>query len=159
GGCLPVAADAEARSAGRLPAPMAVRSDPLLQHYPYSRIWLGLALPLMLLANGRWVVPAAAWWAPGFLLRFVRPRPPLVGIGAGLIASIIVAWVAWTGMIPVPRPFYFLIAAIIGLTLYLPYAIDRLIAPRIGGFASSLVLPLAWTSIEWLNSVLSPYAS
>ena len=139
--------------------PITVRPETLPQRHPYTWLWLAAAIPLMFLANGRWAVPVAAWWAPVFLLRFVRTRRAVIGIAAGAIASILVALPAWTGMIPVPGPAYFAITSLMALLYFLPFALDRLIAPRIGGFASTFVLPLAWTSIEWATSVVSPYGS
>jgi len=124
-----------------------------------SWAWLAFALPLLFFSNGRWVVPAAAWWAPVFLQRFLRTQRAPVGILAGLAASVAVAMPAWAGMIPVPGRAYYLVAGVIAATFFIPYVLDRLIAPRIGGFASSLVLPLAWTSVEWLSSTFGPYGT
>lgn len=121
--------------------------------------WLALATALMAFANGRHTIAVAAWLAPLFLLRFVRTQKP----GRGLL----VAWVMLTGvwafqfrgMVPVPVVFYFVISAVYGLTLVLPFALDRILAPRVEGFAATFILPSAWVATEYLVATFTPYGS
>lgn len=121
--------------------------------------WLISGAALVLLSNGRWVLPAAAWWAPVFLLRFLRSQRAAVALPVGVVVSCLVMMLGWRGMLPVPGALYFLIASMIGVVYFLPYAIDRLVAPRLGGFAATLVLPLAWASVEYLDAVAAPYGT
>jgi apolipoprotein N-acyltransferase len=114
---------------------------------------------LLLFANGRWIIPLATWLAGVFIIRFLRTQKPVRGLILGLLTNIVVTIIAWRGMIPVPGLFYFLIAAGIGTTFFLPYLADRLIAPRLNGFASTLVFPLAWTTVEYINSLANPYGT
>jgi hypothetical protein len=44
----------------------------------------------------------------------------------------------------------------VGLLATLAYAADRLLTPRLPGFARILVFPLALTVIDWLGSPLAP---
>jgi len=125
----------------------------------WSYLWLALGAILLLFANGRWIIPLAAWLAGVFIMRFLRTQKPVRGLILVLLASIVVTIVAWQGMIPVPGVFYYLVAAGIGTTIFLPYLADRLIAPRLNGFASTLVFPLAWAVVEYLNSLASPYGT
>jgi len=55
---------------------------------PESWLWLALAAVLLLLSNGANNVPAAAWLAPVFLLRFVRQQSLKVGLPVAYIALV-----------------------------------------------------------------------
>ncbi len=125
----------------------------------WSYLWLAIGAILLLFSNGRWIIPLAAWLVGVFIIRFLRTQKSIRGLILVLLTSIVVTIIAWQGMIPVPGVFYYLIAAGIGTTFFLPYLADRLIAPRLGGFASTLVFPLAWTAAEYLNSLASPYGT
>src|SRR5205809_8084752 len=86
-----------------------------------SWAWLAFALPLLFFSNGRWVVPAAAWWATVFLQRFVRTQRAPVGILAGLAASVAAAMPAGAGMIRVPGRAYYLVAGGVAALCFVAY--------------------------------------
>jgi len=125
----------------------------------WSWATLLLAIPFLFLANGKWMVPAAAWLAPVFLLRFVRTQRAAVGIAVGFLVAWLVTLVVWKGLIPAPGMLYVAICSAFALAYFLPFALDRWIAPRVGGFTSTLVFPAAWVSVEWLVSSTNPYGS
>jgi apolipoprotein N-acyltransferase len=118
----------------------------------------GAAL-LFLFANGRHTIPVAAWLAPLVLLRFVRAQKT----GRGLLVAWVVLSAAWAfqfrGMAPLPGVWYYLLAASYGLVLVGPFIADRILAPRIGGFTGTLVLPCAWVAVEFAVAGLAPYGS
>ena len=121
--------------------------------------WLALATALMAFANGRHTIAVAAWLAPLFLLRFVRTQKPTRGL---LIAWVVVTGVwafQFRGMAPVPGVFYFVLAAVFGLLGVLPFVLDRVTAPRVGGFAATFILPSAWVVTEYLVATFTPYGS
>jgi apolipoprotein N-acyltransferase len=122
-------------------------------------VWLTIGAVLLLFSNGKWIVPIAAWIAPIFLLRFVRNERPLRGLLTGLLAVNLVSVVAWRGLIPAPGLIYFVVVSSVSSFLFLPYVIDRLVSPRIGGFKSILVFPTAAASIEYIYSALSPWGT
>ena len=126
---------------------------------PASGAVLALAGLLLCISNGRTPISLAPWWALMFLLRFVRGRGPIVGLGAGLAVSVLASLIVWRGMIPVPPGPYFWIASGLGVIFFVPFVVDRVLAPRIGGFASTLVLPLAFAATDLFNALLSPYGS
>ena len=78
-----------------------------------------------------------------------------------------VAWVVlsatWAfqfrGMAPVPGVFYYILSAAYGFTLLVPFWLDRWVAPRIRGFAGTLVFPCAWVTMEYLVATFTPYGS
>ena len=65
-----------------------------------SCLWLAAGAALLLVANGRWIVPLAAWLAPLFLFRFSRKLKPLPCLGLTLLAYIVVHAIAWQSLIP-----------------------------------------------------------
>jgi apolipoprotein N-acyltransferase len=138
---------------------MIRRSDTAMLSGPASGAVLVLAGMLLCLSNGRSVTSLAPWWALVFMLRFVRGRGVILGLAAGLLVSVLATLIVWRGMIPVPRGPYTVIAAGMGALFFLPFAVDRVLTPRISGFAATFVLPLAFVTTELFTALLSPYGS
>jgi apolipoprotein N-acyltransferase len=68
-----------------------------------------------------------------------------------------VSVIAWWGMMSLPIPLYLGIMAANALLLAgLPYLADRLLVPRLKGFAATLAFPLAVTAAEFLSFTLHP---
>lgn len=124
-----------------------------------SLAWLLLAALLLLIANGRNAIAAAAWLAPIFLLRWVRSQP----VGRGLTIAWLVMSATWSfqfrGMAPLPTVFYFILAAVYGLVGVLPFAADRLVMSRLRGFRATLVFPFSCVITEYLLAQFTPYGS
>jgi apolipoprotein N-acyltransferase len=123
-------------------------------------VWLGLGVALLLVANGRWMLPLASWFcAIGWLVFLERSRR-LFGLAVALVAYVLVYFVVWQGIIPAPGVLYYLIAALYAVVFFLPFVAHRLVASRIAGFGATLVLPTAWVSAEFLFSRWgTPYGS
>lgn len=148
-----------------LPGP-AVSHDALTHvpkppYAPDSHSWLSLAIatPLLIVSNGRWIVPVAAWLSTIFFLRFLRSQTPGRALTVGLFVSIVTFDISWRGIVPIPGFGYHLFATGFGLSAFLPFAADRLLASRLRDFSGTLVLPTAWVSVEFLTSWLSPFGS
>lgn len=124
-----------------------------------SWLWLAIATVLLLFSNGRPAIPIAAWLGPVFLLRFLRSRSAVPGLVIGYLVSTVAFHFQFRGMVPIPGIGYYAFVAFSGFVVLLPYLMDRLVAPRLGGFVATWVLPLAWVSTEYVSSVLSPYGS
>ncbi len=122
-------------------------------------LWLIPAASLLLVANGRWMLPAAAWLAPIFLLRFVRSQSPWVAALVGPAVVIPICAVAWRGQVPIHGMPGYTFAVGIGLATFFPYLIDRLLSRRLRGYGSTLVFPSAAVVSEYLASSLSPYGT
>jgi apolipoprotein N-acyltransferase len=114
---------------------------------------------LTLVANGRHTIPLAAWLSLLFLLRFARIQPRRVGLPAVWV----VLFLGWAfqlrGMAPVPIAFYFVLSALYGLVLFLPFLVDRLVGSRLDVAWASLVFPTTWVAMEWLVANFTPYGS
>ncbi len=138
-----------------------------MSHLPQSRkewhswFWLIAAVLLALVGNGRWLIPLATWLAALFFLRFAHSQKPFPGLILGGIGMIAATHVNWLGMTPLDDDpiLYTLVFVGIGLTFWLPYCIDRLVSPRIQGFATTLVFPLAYVAMELIYTLTNPFLS
>jgi apolipoprotein N-acyltransferase len=122
-----------------------------------SLIWLAIGFVTSLFAvGGQWDIPLAAWVAPIFLLRFVRISSPWVAIPLIWLASVgnALFWaIELSDTMTAPD---YIIAMVFGVVFALPYAIDRLLAPRLGVLGKLMVFPPAWACVEFLMGSLSP---
>jgi apolipoprotein N-acyltransferase len=101
---------------------------------------------------GRWLAPLAAWIGPALIMRYARDQKVWRGYALVLAASILATCIGfigiWLGGLPQPMvPF---LAVGIGFLWSLPYLADRLMSPRLPGFSSTFVYPLAATTLEFL---------
>ena len=126
----------------------------------WSYLWLATGALLMVFSNWSWLIPLATWLFPVFLLRFLRAQNPAPGFIIGaltcIVAGIVMMWGAFT--LESLSALRFAYGAGYGAMVFLPFIADRLIAPRLKGFVSTLVFPLAWTTMQYFNS-LSPNAT
>jgi len=120
-------------------------------------VWLTVGGLLSLFSKGGWTIAVAAWLAPVFLLHFARLYNPVSGMT--WLVLFVTTYLAYRGLIPAPDLATVAIAALIALAGLLPFLADRLIAPRIPGFLSTLVFPLAWAVVDFGAARLSPYGS
>ena len=123
--------------------------------------WLCLALgaALLLISNGRWIHPWAPWLALALILRFVRREKAFPGLAIGAAAYTAVLLASFHGVVPLPGMLYYIVMAGIGLSAFLPFVADRLLAPRLHGFSATLVLPAAWVALEYSSSLFSPFGT
>jgi apolipoprotein N-acyltransferase len=107
---------------------------------------------------GRWLAPLAAWIAPVLVIRYARDhkvgRGYLLVLAASILATSIGFLGIWLGGLP--RPMVPFLAVGIGFLLSLPYLADRLLSARLPGFSSTLVFPLAATTLEFLFIHFNP---
>jgi apolipoprotein N-acyltransferase len=113
---------------------------------------------LLLVANGGYAIPLAAWLAPVFLLRAARTGRARVVLPALWVLLSATFMFQFRGMIPFPTVPYWLTVAVFGGSLLVPYLLDRWISPRLSGVAATLVFPASWVAVEYLRS-LSPIAT
>src|ERR1700687_1152809 len=126
----------------------------------HSRPWLWLAAvgALLPFANGANNISLAAWLAPVFLLRFVRRESRKVGLLVAYVLQVAAFAFQFRGMVPIPGMGYYIFLFAWGVPLVLPYAVDRLLGPRLPGLTASLLFPAAWAATEYVLS-RSPYGS
>lgn len=123
-----------------------------------SWLCLGAAAVLMLFANGKDTIWLAAWLAPVFLLRFVRSQSKKIGLPFAYGVLVAAFAFQFRGMVPIPGVAFYIFLVLYGSTLLVPYLLDRLVAHRLTGIATSLVFPMSWVATEYILS-FGPYAT
>lgn len=109
-------------------------------------------------SSGRWLAPLAAWIGPALIMRYTRDYKNWRGFIALVVVytlSFLIGfgamWSANWGL-----PLMFSLAVGYALLWSLPYLADRLLNPRLPGFSSTFVYPLAVATIEFLNIHTNP---
>lgn len=125
----------------------------------WSFLWLGISALLGLFAFGYWVIPLAAWLTTVFTLRFLRTQPVWRGFTLMVLVSVAVNIYAGRDLVPMPFPMSIGLIALQVLLGCLPFLADRLLTPRLQGFAATLIFPLAATAWEFVNLTNSPLGS
>ena len=125
-----------------------------------SYLWLVVGT----LVSFLWRMPLVWWLAPAFLLRFMRTQKVRRGFFliwlSSFLASIPPLYYILNTMIPAPLPVFLIITAVFALMNNgIPYLVDRLLAPRLKGFASTLVFPLIMTATSYAGAKANPMGS
>ena len=121
----------------------------------WSYLWLAIGTLLGFL----WAIPLTMWLAPIFILRFVRTQKTWVGFLLAWLSSFLVIGITFREALPLPLPEYIITMLVTSLTGALAYLADRLLAPRLKGFAATLVYPLAVTSLDYIGAISNPMGS
>lgn len=125
----------------------------------WSFLWLaiGLALQLVSVPLGRMGIPLAFWLGTIFFIRFMRCQRRWWL--AYLILALTMGAATYLVMPAALEGFRLsgTIGAAIGVNLLL--VADRLLAPRLPGFTATLVFPLGYTAMEFINTVTNPIGS
>jgi apolipoprotein N-acyltransferase len=136
------------------------RLDAPMQSDRWSYLWLAIGTLLSFL----WRIPLVWWLSPVFLLRFTRTQK--VGRGFFLIwlssflASISPMYGILNALMPTPLPVFLIITAVTALMMGgIAYLVDRLLAPRLKGFAATLVFPLIMTAMDYVSAKTNPLGS
>jgi len=111
-------------------------------------------------ASVRWVeMPASVWISVAAMSYAVRALPAASGLFCTALTIYVGLVAGLRGVLPVPYPFYFAAVAPMAAGFWLPFAIDRIVAPRVAGWPSTLVLPAAFVAVEFMASRFSPWGS
>lgn len=130
-----------------------------VQQDRWSFLWLLLGTVLSLFSTGRWVISLTPWLSTVFLLRFIRTQKPLRGFLIAAVAGSAAGFFAMLGVVPAGITEYLITVVLSAFIGMLPFLADRLLAPRIKGFASTLVFPLAATSLDYLSALGNPFGT
>jgi apolipoprotein N-acyltransferase len=126
----------------------------------WSYLWLGIATLLLVFTYGMYRNPLGAALAPVFLIRFLRGQT----VGRGFLLAFLALAVAntiswWNTTYENPAAVRIIFGVIVGLLYSIGFLLDRVLAPRLQGFAATLVFPLAYTAFEFLTTWPSPMSS
>jgi apolipoprotein N-acyltransferase len=130
-----------------------------MQSERWSYLWLAIGT----LVGFFWTIPLVWWLSPVFVLRFTRTQKVWRGFVLAWLATFVTVGVTQYGMMnalmPSPLPVYLITMAVGALPFTLPYLADRLLAPRLKGFAATLVFPLAVTAVDFVSAKTNPLGS
>ena len=107
-------------------------------------------------SNGKYNFALAAWLFPIFILQISRNEkniyallviPSLFGF-----AFLFSFWYTFNN----PTSILFYIPALLGFFMGLLFYVDRLLYDRIDGFKATLILPILYTSFDFLSNLLNP---
>lgn len=121
--------------------------------------WLILGGILMLFYNGRYVIPIASWLGPMFIVKYYRTDKSKKAIVLAYIIMMLSSFVSFKGVTHIEGPIEYVVLAGMAFIFFLPFLLDKLIGMRYKGFISTLTLPLAGVTVEYLFSIISPYAT
>jgi len=125
----------------------------------WSYLWLAIGT----LLGFFWTIPLVWWLSPVFVLRFTRTQKVWRGFILAWLATFLTVGVTQYGMMnalmPSPLPVYIITMAVGALPFTLPYLADRLLTPRLKGFAATLVFPLAVTAVDFAGAKANPLGS
>ncbi len=124
-----------------------------------SYVYLILYFILKIFSDGKFIVPIAAWVTPFLIIRFLRYQKFYIGIPIGLLASFISFCISWYKMIPLDTGYFLLMSFGINVVFFIPYIIDKLTYKKINGFLSTLILPLLFVILEYINVIFNPYGT
>lgn len=122
-----------------------------------SWLWLLLGAALLPFVTIQTELPLAAWLAPALLIRFSRAQRAIVGLPIVTVVCIGALTLASRDL--APGPLLAMIGLLFGLIYALPYIVDRLLAPHLGGLARTLAYPAAVTALGFAVAVASPFGT
>jgi len=123
-----------------------------------SLLW-SLAGAALFGAATRVAIPPIAWIGLPVIVhasRSMKLMPDALYLWIALYASLAIVK---RGVLPIQGPFYFVVPAIEATAILSVLAFDRLVSPSMSGVASTLVLPIALVTAEFLYSRFTAAAS
>ena len=102
---------------------------------------------------------APAWIAPILMLRYIDLHGSLRAQGLLVLVVSTAIGLSCRGVIPIPDPGYFIFTLMVGVFTWLPFWLNHIARPHVPAIARTLLLPMLWVALEWLNVSLSPYYS
>jgi apolipoprotein N-acyltransferase len=116
-------------------------------------IFLSLvALACFVLLSPKWLFPPAAWVAPALIVLVMNRLKPVRAFLAAWTINLLAVLISMYKVMPFPGIFFMVMAFFISLTGTIPYLINRLLAVRVTGVSTILVLPVVFVIFEYLNS-------
>lgn len=119
-------------------------------------LYLLLGFIFLFFSNGRWVVPAAAFLAPLFIVRFFSISKPVAGFFLLVIAGFISNVFIWKGVMPVSGVFYYIMTFMMSFFTAIVFLIDRLFSKKLNGFVATLLLPSAFVLMDFISVSSNP---
>jgi apolipoprotein N-acyltransferase len=128
----------------------------------WAYLWFVIGTVLSLFSTGQWSILLVSWIQPIFFIRFMRTQRWWLGFILVWLATFVTGVVAWWNILGLMGPIPFVLVTIGFNTLLIAggaYLADRLLAPRLGGFAATLIFPLAITALDFIGMTMNPLGS
>lgn len=103
----------------------------------------------------KWLIPAAAWIAPGLLLAFYRHANVRFRTAWFFLALTISQLIGSYEVVPFPLPVLAIVSVIGVVKVWLVYALDRQISRKSSHFLTTLVFPAAFVTKEYFDLMFS----
>lgn len=128
----------------------------------WSYLWFVIGMVLSLFSTGQWSILLVSWVQSIFFIRFVRTQRWWLGFILVWLATFVTGAIAWWNILGLMGSIPFVLVTIGINTLLIAggaYLADRLLVPRLGGFAATLIFPLAVTALDFLGMTMNPMGS
>jgi len=110
------------------------------------------ALVCFILLSPKWLFAPVAWVGPALLLLAMNRLRPGKAFLMAWVVNLLAVLISMYKVMPFPGVFFGVMAVFISFTGTIPYFISRLVAVRVTGASSILVLPCVFVIFEYLNS-------
>ena len=122
--------------------------------------FLFLGCVFLFFGNGRFFIPIATWIFPIFFLQVLRKKKEaryllLIPFSFGIVSQ----FSFWKFSHSNPKSILFYIPFFLGLCLGSLFLIEKFIPKDKKDFASTLILPLVYTSFEFLLNLVNPFGT
>ena len=130
---------------------------PIEDRWSYLWLAIGIVFSLVTVPIGKFGIPLTFWIGSLFFIRFMRTQR------RWWLAALIIAAVTFlTAYLVMPASLGMIRAASsagAAILFSLLLVVDRLMVPRLSGFLATLVYPLGYTTLEFINTLTNPLGS
>ena len=119
--------------------------------HPYVILLLGILF--MILGSAKWTIFIAPWFGLACFLYFMRKVKIWKSVAFGFFGLFIAGIIGAYEVFPAPFPILIVILLIGTAVTILPYLVDRLCTAQEKGFLGTLVFPMAFVTIEYVNTL------
>lgn len=135
-------------------------TSPFVDIMPW--LWLAVAAIILPFTNFQTVIPITAWLAPIFIMRFTRTlKRDIIALPVVILVHTFAFFIAFrNNYMPAGTMIVIAVAFIFfGIVYSLGYIFDRMLEPRLPKQLGTFVFPLAFTVVDFIVSLISPFAS
>lgn len=114
---------------------------------------------LLCFYNGRHTILTASYLGPVFIMIYYRKEDSKKSLFITYAAFFIASLYSFNGVTGIDGIFNYLVLMAISIILFMPFIFDALLYRKFEGILSTLVLPAAGVSVEYLFSLISPFGT
>ncbi|RKD32456.1 nitrilase-related carbon-nitrogen hydrolase [Thermohalobacter berrensis] len=122
-------------------------------------LWLCLGGLLLIFFNGKWIISSVAWICWVFIVRYYRKEKGYKGVLLPLLFIIFSLFISHRGFVPIAGILKYIVLVGLGVSIYIPFLIDRYLYHRVHGFKATFILPLSGVSFKFLLLFFNPFGT